>query len=212
MEVKPFQDCNIKCNNTKDTLINRIYKIAQSFLVYDKNLENDKDFEIRQYGNLYTTSQKKKRNCITQSSKLSIAETASGDSVEIPKKRKILIVDDTASFRNFLRQLLEKDGHYCEEAQNGRIGLHMVKATTSMNTDDLYLRDYDVVLMNLIMPVMDGSESAIKIQQLGYAGIIIGMSSTYLDEDIECFLKAGASYVLIKPFTMRELNAILDRL
>ena len=58
---------------------------------------------------------------------------------------------------------------------------------------------------------MDDHESTEQIRQLGYTGPIIGLSSSFFEEDIECFYKAGATYVLIKPFTMSELNAILDQ-
>ena len=62
------------------------------------------------------------------------------------------------------------------------------------------------------MPGMDGHEATKQIRELGYTGSVIGLSSSLFTQDIECFLNAGATYVLIKPFTMEELNVVLDAL
>ena len=130
--------------------------------------------------------------------------------VDKRKRMKLLLVEDCSINRKFLRQLLEMRGHYCEVASNGLIGLNMVKATTSMDTDDLYLRDYDAILMNLSMPVMDGVESTKQILQFGYKGPIIGLTALTLPQDLSVFFDAGAAHIIIKPFRIAALDAIFD--
>ena len=128
------------------------------------------------------------------------------------KHKKILIVEDHRISRKFLHQLLEKEGHYCEEAPNGLIGVNMVKATTSMNTEDLYLRDYDVILMDLMMPVMNGIDATRAIRQHGYKGPIIGVTAMATRPDEAEFYKAGTNLVVFKPFKINAMYEILNSL
>jgi CheY-like chemotaxis protein len=131
-------------------------------------------------------------------------------SLEKVKPKKILIVEDHAVSRKFLRQLLERRGHYCEEAQNGLIGLNMVRATLTTNSQDLYLRNYDAILMNLKMPVMNGHESTAEIRLIGYTGPIIGVTASSESEVEEGYFKAGATSVITKPFKMSLMYRVAD--
>ena len=133
-------------------------------------------------------------------------------SINSSKPKKILIVDESLTFRRFLSQLLELEGHYCELAPNGLVALNMVKATLSMTTDDLYLRNYDVIIINLMMPVMNGFDATLAIREHGYTGTIVGMSACEPDDiDItEAFLKAGATRVVSKPLQIEEVYFIIS--
>ena len=131
--------------------------------------------------------------------------------MESKNQKKILVVDDSPSFRKFLYQLLELEGHYCEVASNGLLALNMVKATLSTNTDELYLRNYDVIIINLMMPVMNGFDATIAIRELGYTGAILGVTACDPDDQdvTDALLYAGATSVLFKPLQMEELYGIL---
>ena len=124
--------------------------------------------------------------------------------------KKLLIVDNATSNVKILHRLLEMRGHYCEVAVNGLIAVHMVNATLDMNTNDLYLRNYDAILMNLIMPVMDGCEATKEIRKLGYIGPIIGMTAGILHEDNDIFMDAGTTLVLPKPLDLHELHEVIN--
>jgi CheY-like chemotaxis protein len=138
----------------------------------------------------------------------------------IPKK--ILIVDDDRINRVFLCRLLQKRGHFCVEAENGLLGLNMVNQSItqslshslSMKLDDIKLRHYDVILMDLLMPVMDGLVATRQIRQIGFTGPIIGVTACTLPEDgsEELFQKAGANQVFFKPVKMNEIYTALDSL
>ena len=195
--------------------LRKIYRIARS-LIFRKNNSR----KIHNFGNVYTKVQNRQvisNICkalpmsldsiqLSESSKSSSTTTGSYKSDKALKAKKILIVDDSFSFRKVLRKWLEKDGHSCEEAQSGRASIDRLRK------ENRYLRECDVILMNLIMPGMDGHEATKQIRELGYTGSVIGLSSSLFTQDIECFLNAGATYVLIKPFTMEELNVVLDAL
>ena len=111
-----------------------------------------------------------------------------------------------------MNKLLSSRGHYCEEAANGLIGVNMVKGTFNMNTNDLYLRDYDVILMDLIMPVMDGNHATKAMREFGYKGHIIGLTACATMTDEADLLKSGCDFVLFKPCKIQMMYAILNSL
>ena len=115
--------------------------------------------------------------------------------LKIPQR--LLLVDDVGTNRKFLRKLLEQRGHDCEEAEDGLEALNMVKASS--------LDYYDVILMDFVMPNMNGPNATRAIRQLGYTGPIIGVTGNVLDEDRIVFMNAGATNVVIKPLKMNKL-------
>ena len=150
----------------------------------------------------------------TESAKTSNSESCDYEDhlpIEIKIPKKLLIVDDSRSFRNLLCQLFESKGHYCEVTSNGLLALNMVKATLSTNTSDLYLRNYDAIIINLMMPVMNGFDAIIAIRELGYTGAILGMTACAPDDQdvADALLYAGATKVLFKPIKMDVLYEII---
>ena len=133
-------------------------------------------------------------------------------------KKNILIVDDIASSRKMIRRLLEGRNHYCHEAEDGKIALDMMRATmnnsrtTNNKGEDVEStsRQYDVVLMDFVMPNMTGPVSTKAMRQLGYTGPIIGVTGNALPEDREIFMNAGATDVIIKPLRKESLRGIID--
>lgn len=69
--------------------------------------------------------------------------------------KSVLIVDDSMSVRNQLRQILESDGLYVCEAENGQRGLELCRERT-----------VDLVIVDVNMPVMDGIEMITKVREL----------------------------------------------
>ena len=109
-----------------------------------------------------------------------------------------------------LWKLLTQRGHYCELATNQLVGLIMVKATMDMDTDDLYLRCYDVILIDVIWPVLSGIDCIKAIRELGFKGVIVGTTSC-IDPDIHnSLMKAGIDKVIIKSYTMKGLYESIE--
>jgi diguanylate cyclase (GGDEF)-like protein len=111
---------------------------------------------------------------------------------------KILIVDDSATIRAGMRALVEKMGHSAIEAEDGDKAL----AT--------YLRDRpDLVLIDVVMPVMDGYEAARRMRKSSpdeWVPIIF-LSSKEDDQDLDRAIEAGGDDYLIKPVSYVVLNA-----
>ena len=111
---------------------------------------------------------------------------------------RILVVDDGAMNRRLLRVALEREGHVVEEAENGRQALALL-------TD----RPADVVLLDLVMPEMDGYETlaAIKADEgLRHLPVIVISGVDELDSVVRC-IEMGATDYLSKPFNAALLEA-----
>ena len=60
------------------------------------------------------------------------------------------------------------------------------------------------------MPMMDGTEAVARLRDLGYMGLILGLTGSGRDEDILNFKKNGADYVIMKPMKIQELVNIIN--
>ena len=119
------------------------------------------------------------------------------DNSIVNRTKRFLLVDDVPSNRKMLRKLLEQRGHTCDEAEDGLVALNMVRNTANNETST----SYDAILMDFVMPVMNGPDSTRAIRELGYTGAIIGV--TY-------FMNAGLTDIIIKPLRMNKLAEIME--
>ena len=111
---------------------------------------------------------------------------------------RVLIVDDGEMNRKVLRAALERDGHATEQAANGRDALTLLRD-----------RAVDVVLLDLVMPEMDGYETlaAIKADEtLRHLPVIVISGVDELDSVVRC-IEMGAADYLPKPFNASLLRA-----
>jgi len=112
----------------------------------------------------------------------------------------ILVIDDEESMRDSCSQVLTKDGHHVDTAENGMVGLEKIKAFKP-----------DLVLVDLKMPGISGMEVLEKISVIDptiVAVVITGYAN--LESAIDAF-KRGAYDFLPKPFTPDELRIIIKR-
>ena len=70
----------------------------------------------------------------------------------------------------------------------------------------------DIILMDFIMPHMDGPTATREIRSLGYKGLIIGVTGNALPADTESFLTHGANRVLVKPLRVEILDKTISEL
>lgn len=117
--------------------------------------------------------------------------------------RHILVVEDNVINQKILKRNLEQAGHSCEIANNGKEAYEMAEKTS-----------YDVVLMDVEMPMMDGLEATKLIRQKEReqkkAPVpIIGLSGNAREEYIATAQQAGMNDYLTKPY---ERTVLLEKI
>ena len=121
------------------------------------------------------------------------------------RRKRALIVDDAALNRKMMSRLLALRHFEIEEASDGLEALSRLRVSVGESNPQ-----YDVILMDFVMPNMDGPTATREIRALGYPGIIIGVTGNALAEDIELFMTCGANKVLAKPLQIEDLMNILQ--
>jgi signal transduction histidine kinase/ActR/RegA family two-component response regulator len=112
---------------------------------------------------------------------------------------RILLVDDGPDIRRLLSAYLQHAGAQVELAENGRVGYEAALGA------HLSGRSFDVILMDMQMPEMDGYAAAGRLRAQGYAGPIIALTAHAMAEDREKCLSAGCTDYLSKPVNRNEL-------
>ena len=128
-------------------------------------------------------------------------------------QKKILIADNHPLCRKYLYRYLEEKGHHCEEASNGLMCLNMVKMALSMKeeSEDFDCRCYDIVIINFKMPEMNGIDVTKSIRQLGFPGMMIGVTEAIYSERVDLFLNAGATMIIKTPIELDAVNNIINK-
>ena len=110
---------------------------------------------------------------------------------------RILVIEDEQNVAAFVQQGLKETGYEVYLAYDGTNGL-----------DLLTQQSFDLIILDIMLPGMDGREIAIKIRQMGYKDLpILMLTALGTTENIVKGLDAGADDYLIKPFKFKELLA-----
>jgi CheY-like chemotaxis protein len=115
------------------------------------------------------------------------------------------VVDDSALTRKMLVKTLRAAGHESVEAEDGLQGVVRIEHCVK----DANARPFDCVLMDFVMPVMDGPTATKEIRALGYTAPIFGVTGNCLDFDIKRFKDCGATEVFAKPFRVDAFHLVM---
>ena len=113
----------------------------------------------------------------------------------------ILLAEDNEINQIFLTHFLASAGHTVITARDGKEAVMAFEAN-----------DFDIVLMDVQMPVMDGIEATRLLRKQGVSIPIIALTAFTMTGDKERFIKAGMSHYLSKPIEMKELAGLLSQL
>lgn len=112
---------------------------------------------------------------------------------------KILVVDDEIKIREVVKEYAKVNGYLCDEASNGKEAV-----------DKALNNDYDCVILDIMMPELDGFSACKKIKELKNVPII--MLSARQEEDDKLFsFEMGVDDYVTKPFSPKELMARIKR-
>ncbi len=133
-----------------------------------------------------------------------MAAPAPGLNGQIPsalEPRRILLAEDNPVNQRVTRRLLEKMGHQVDIAATG------VEAVAAAEH-----KEYDLILMDCQMPVMDGYAAARAIRRLGERGRIpiAALTANAMLEDRQRCLEAGMDFYLSKPVSVEQLHDLLE--
>ena len=113
---------------------------------------------------------------------------------------EVLVCEDSQMNQRVIIEHLSRVGLSAKIALNGREGIAMVK-----NRMEKGQKPFDLIFMDIHMPVMDGIEAAPKIIELGSGTPIIAMTANVMSEDLEKYKNLGMENHISKPFTSQEL-------
>jgi two-component system, OmpR family, response regulator MprA len=114
---------------------------------------------------------------------------------------KVLVVDDEPAVRDALRRALTLEGYEVDFAEDG------IEGVTAAAT-----RGPDAIVLDVLMPGLDGLEVCRRIRQSGDRTPILMLTARDQVQDRVAGLDAGADDYLVKPFALEELNARLRAL
>jgi len=124
--------------------------------------------------------------------------------ITAPRRLRILVTDDNQINQKVTTSLVENMGHRVDVVSNGKEAVEAFKFIP-----------YDVVLMDLQMPEMDGFEACLQIRLLknqdGRHTSVIAITSHARKEDQEKCLAWGFDDYVAKPIVPRELKAAIER-
>ncbi len=115
--------------------------------------------------------------------------------------KKILVAEDESSIRDFVVVNLKHAGYTVTEAENGLQALQLYNAANG---------DFDVVLLDIMMPEMDGIEVCKKLREQSSGLGIIMLTAKTEEMDKVTGLLVGADDYVTKPFSPAELMARVD--
>jgi len=111
------------------------------------------------------------------------------------------LVDDEDIIRFAGKNMLEDMGYTVIVAENGKEAVALYEVMSS---------EIDLVIMDMIMPVMNGTEAFYKMKKKNSDSKIIIMSGHTRNENIDELKEAGLADFIKKPFTNAELNIVIE--
>ena len=118
---------------------------------------------------------------------------------------RLLLAEDDADIRRIVCLLLRKMHLDVAVAENGQVACAMAEQSRAEG------RPYDLILMDIQMPQMNGYEATRRLRQQGWQGPIVALTAHAMMSDREKCLAAGCDDYLAKPITATALRDAMSR-
>lgn len=122
----------------------------------------------------------------------------------VPLVGKILVVDDVPDIRKLVQQICQTFGLDVVTAENGLQAVDMCRESLTVNSP------YDLVLMDIHMPVLGGRQAIAEIRQAGFRSPVIALTAAALKGVKQSLIDIGFSEVLHKPINKNALYQSLS--
>lgn len=114
---------------------------------------------------------------------------------------RVLVAEDAVDTQLLIRQILKKQGAEVDFASNGKQAIEYVQN-----------KDYDIILMDIQMPLVDGYQATRRLRSKGFGKPIIGLSAHAMREEQEKIIASGCNQHLAKPFDPKRLIQLIEDL
>lgn len=101
---------------------------------------------------------------------------------------KILLVEDDQMISRMIRLRLMVAGHQVDTACNGQLGVDMAVSDS-----------YDLILMDMHMPVLDGHQAVKLLRGKGYEGLIVAVTASVMSQESNQAMESGCDDFICKP-------------
>ena len=143
----------------------------------------------------------------------SAADAEAGANAPKPAKQplpevhgRVLLVEDVPINQTLIQAILGKAGAEVVVAENGQVGVDRFQEAQESG------QPFQLVLMDMAMPVMDGYTATKELRKLGYQGPIIALTAHAMSGDRETCIEAGCTDYTVKPVDRRLLLEMCARL
>ncbi|MBI3861168.1 MAG: response regulator [Planctomycetia bacterium] len=116
---------------------------------------------------------------------------------------RVLLAEDYPDNQMLLKHILTKQGLEVVIAGDGRTAVDLALSAASDG------QPFDLILMDMQMPELDGYEATYSLRKVGYRGTVVALTANAMSHDREKCLAAGCDEYLSKPVVIRELAALL---
>ncbi len=118
---------------------------------------------------------------------------------------RVLVAEDAPDVQRFLRVVLTRAGAEVDTAGDGCLAVRLALASAAEE------RPYELILMDIQMPELDGFEATKLLREAGWGGPILALTAHAMQGDRERCLAAGCDDYLAKPVALQDLMPLLAR-
>lgn len=118
---------------------------------------------------------------------------------------RVLVVDDRRDIRYLAQHFIEEAGAEVVTANNGKAAIQAVQKAEDQN------KPFDVIVMDMQMPVMDGYQATVRLRSQGFKQPIIALTAGAMQGERKRCLQAGCNDFLSKPIESQRLIEVLAR-
>ncbi len=137
---------------------------------------------------------------------LPVQRTGAADACEsLPLDCRVLLAEDGPDNQRLISLVLRKAGADVTVADNGQVAIDLVNAAARE------ARPFDLLLMDMQMPVLDGYEATKRLRAQGYEGPIVALTAHAMSTDRKKCLDAGCTDYATKPIKRGRLIAVVAR-